>query len=221
MSLLDDLKAKGNAIIDASTAPIKKTIKTFSDNCSTLEQQYRAMFFVRKTLLDAGRVYKYDKAFADTLELINNERKARYILLEAMNKIGINPKDYGLSVYGLNRVDVLKAYPTLVFNERDTLGALPALLLPAAILVGVILITKELINRIAENKKINHVNELAQKYIADGVPAAIATKQATDDINNVIKSDLDFGDKISNAAKYAMFAALAWVGYVALKQRGG
>lgn len=218
MSLLDDLKSKGNAIIDASTAPVKKAIKTFSDNCLLLEQQYRAMFFVRKTLLDAGRVYKYDAAFSDTVELINKERKARYLLLEGMNKLGINPKDYGLSVYGLNRVDVIKAYPTLVFNERDTLGALPALLLPAAVLVGVVLITKELIDRIAENKKINHVNELAQKYVADGMPLAVATKQATDDINNVIKSDLDFGDKISNAAKYAMFAAVAWIGYTVLKR---
>lgn len=212
-TLLQWLEAQGNAAINVAASRAKDIIRNFSDKAVELEKQYRALYLVRENYRDKKVTFprQTETLFNDASGMIEKERTSRLLLLRAMKAAGVNPADYGLSVYGLRKVDVDAAYPGLRYNPAE-LNAVPALVLGGGILLSALLLTAAIAAVIERCKTINYAEMQAAVYEKQGYTPEAAMNQAKKDAEKMLGKQSVFGD-MADAAKWGAIGAAVWLVY--------
>jgi len=210
-SLIDDLKQLGSKTVNLANDTIKDAVSTFSNESVKLEQQYRPLYAVRQLYVSRKLPFPHETAFRDIEDALLKERKARLELLALMSKVGANPKDYGLHVYGLNKNDVMRAYPTLKVNPSE-LSALPAVLIGGAVLASILGLTYFVSLNARKAQEINALQVGADFYMKQGYTHEAALNQARKDID-AATGKKGFFDGFEQGSLYLGIAGVAFVAW--------
>lgn len=214
-TVIEWLRAQGDKAVNVVTSPAKNLVRDFSAKAVELENGYKQLFAARQKYTDANKLFPLESLFNEASVQVTREREMRILLLRMMKAAGINPTDYGLSVYGLRKVDVDAAYPGLRYNPADTLGAVPVLILGASVLLTVALLAAAIVATLERIKKVDFVEVQAALYRKEGMTPEAAIEKAKKDVAKAGGKEGMFSN-LNDAAKWGALAALAWVGYRAM-----